>query len=91
MLRFGEHEQFLGDIMAKHEEVLESFEARRQSLQDERQRKAQGVLDAALRIVQSLPKRTEKLASADALHAFFAGDPLIGKLKTLKSREKTGA
>ncbi len=84
--RFGEHEQFLGDIMAKREEVLESFEARRQSLQDERQRKAQGVLDAALRIVQSLPKRIEKLASADALHAFFAGDPLIGKLKELAQR-----
>ena len=84
--RFGEHEQFLGDIMAKREEVLESFEARRQLLQDERQRKAQGVFDAALRIVQSLPRRTEKLASAEQLHAFFAGDPLIAKLKELAQR-----
>ena len=84
--QFGEHEQFLGDVMAKREEVLETFEARRQSLQDERQRRAQGVLDAALRIVQGLPKRTEKLASADALHAFFAGDALIAKLKELAQR-----
>ena len=79
--QFGEHEQFLGDIVAKREEVLETFEAHRQAQQDERQRRAQGVLDAALRIVQSLPKRTEKLASSDALHAFFAGDPLIAKLE----------
>ncbi len=84
--QFGEHEQFLGDIVAKREEVLETFEAHKQSLQDERQRKAQGVLDAALRIVQSLPKRTDKLANTDALHAFFAGDPLITKLKELAQR-----
>ena len=84
--QFGEFEQFLGDIVAKREEVLETFEAHKQSLQDERQRRAQGVLDAALRILQSLPKRTEKLANSDALHAFFAGDPLITKLKELAHR-----
>jgi hypothetical protein len=56
--QFGEHEQFLGDIAGQARGSAETFEAR-QSLQDERQRKAQGVLDAALRIVQSLPKRTE--------------------------------
>ncbi|QIL70919.1 AAA family ATPase [Diaphorobacter sp. HDW4B] len=84
--QFGEHEQFLTDIVAKREELLETFESQRQSLQDERQRRAQGVLDAALRIVQSLPKRTEKLTNNDALHAFFAGDPLITKLKELAQR-----
>ena len=87
--QFGEHEQFLTDIVAKREELLETFESQRQALQDERQRRAQGVLDAALRIVQSLPKRTEKLASSEALHAFFAGDPLITKLKELAQRLRT--
>ena len=84
--QFGEHEQFLTDIVAKREELLETFEAQRQSLADERQRRAQGVHDAALRILQSLPKRTEKLQSQDALHAFFAGDALIVKLKELGER-----
>ncbi|MBF5005152.1 DNA repair ATPase [Diaphorobacter caeni] len=87
--QFGEHEQFLSDIVAKREELLETFESQRQSLADARQRRAQGVLDAALRIVQSLPKRTEKLASSEALHAFFAGDPLITKLKELAQRLRT--
>ena len=84
--QFGEHEQFLNDIVAKREELLETFESRRQSLQDERQRRAQGVHDAALRIIQGLPKRTDKLASSEALHAFFAGDTLIAKLKELGAR-----
>src|SRR5260221_9584507 len=34
----------------------------------------------------TLFRSIEKLASADALHAFFAGDPLIGKLKELAQR-----
>ncbi|WP_410965637.1 hypothetical protein, partial [Salmonella sp. SAL4454] len=52
--QFGDHEQFLGDILAKREELLETFEAHKQTLLDERQRKAQGLLDAARRILDSL-------------------------------------
>ena len=52
--QFGEHEQFLGDILGKREELLEAFETHRQALLDERQRKAQSVLDAANRIFDGL-------------------------------------
>ncbi|HEU0306701.1 MAG TPA: DNA repair ATPase, partial [Lysobacter sp.] len=84
--QFGEHEQFLGDILAKREELLETFDAHKQALMDERQRKAQSVLDAANRILEGLGRRTEKFASADELNAFFAGDPLILKLRELAGR-----
>jgi len=84
--QFGEHEQFLGDILAKREELLETFETHKQALMDERQRKAQSVLDAANRILEGLGRRTEKFASADELNAFFAGDPLILKVRELAER-----
>ena len=84
--QFGEHEAFLGDIVAKREELLESFESHKQSLLDERQRKAQSVQDAAVRIVDGLGRRTERLATLDELNAFFAGDPLILKLRELAER-----
>lgn len=84
--QFGEHEQFLPDILAKREELLETFEAHKQALMDERQRKAQSVLDAANRILDGLGRRTERFASADELNAFFAGDPLILKLRELAER-----
>jgi hypothetical protein len=84
--RFGEHEQFLGDILARREELLESFDAHRQALVDDRQRKAQAVLQAADRILAGLGRRTEKLATADELNAFFAGDPLILKVRELAER-----
>ena len=84
--QFGEHEQFLGDILAKREELLETFDARKQALLDERQRKAQTVLEAANRILEGLGRRTEKFASPDELNAFFAGDPLILKVRELAER-----
>ncbi|WP_202843693.1 DNA repair ATPase [Luteimonas saliphila] len=84
--QFGEHEQFLGDIIAKREELLEAFEARKQALLDERQRRAQAVHDAATRILDGLGRRTERFVTLDELNAFFAGDPLILKLRELAGR-----
>lgn len=84
--QFGEHEQFLSDILAKREELLDTFEAHRQALLDERQRKAQSVFDAAARILDGLARRTERFTTLDELNAFFAGDPLILKLRELAGR-----
>src|SRR5690606_38129633 len=84
--QFGEHEQFLGDILAKREELLDTFESHKQTLLDDRQRRAQAVSDAAARILDGLPRRTERFDNADELNAFFAGDPLILKLRELAGR-----
>jgi hypothetical protein len=84
--QFGEHEQFLGDILSKREEMLEAFEAHKQALLDERQRKAQSVQEAASRILEGLGRRTERFATLDELNAFFAGDALILKLRELAGR-----
>ncbi len=84
--QFGDQEQFLGDILSKREELLETFEAHKQALLDERQRKAQGLLDAARRILESLGRRTARLTQTEELNAFFAADPLILKLRELAER-----
>ncbi|WP_238945227.1 DNA repair ATPase [Allofranklinella schreckenbergeri] len=84
--QYGEHEQFLADIIAKREELLETFETHKQALLDDRQRRAQGVFDAALRILEGLPRRTERMDGQDSLNAFFAGDALILKLRELAER-----
>ncbi|MHC9085948.1 DNA repair ATPase, partial [Luteimonas sp. RIT-PG2_3] len=84
--QFGEHEQFLGDILGKREELLEAFESHKQALLDDRQRKAASVMDAANRILDGLGRRTERFATPDELNAFFAGDPLILKLRELAER-----
>jgi len=87
--QFGEHEAFLGDILSKREELLETFEAHKQTLLDDRQRKAQAVMDAATCILDGLGRRTARFAGSDELNAFFASDPLILKLRELAERLRT--
>lgn len=84
--QFGEHDQFLGDILTKREELLESFESHKQQLLDDRQRKAQSIAEAANRILEGLGRRTERFTNVDELNAFFVGDALIQKLRDLVSR-----
>ncbi|MEX6501205.1 DNA repair ATPase [Pseudomonas zhanjiangensis] len=84
--QFGDQEQFLADILAKREELLETFEGHKQALLDERQRKAQSVQDAARRILDSLARRTARFTQAEELNSFFAADPLILKLRELAER-----
>lgn len=84
--QFGGNEDFLADILSKREEVLETFEGHKQSLLDERQRKAQSVQEAALRILKTVPRRTERLNKPEEINAFFAADPLVLKLRELSAR-----
>lgn len=79
--RFGEQEAFLADILSKRETVYEALSARRQTLLEGRQRRGQALATAAERIIAGIAKRTAQLPSAEALHSYFAGDALIGKLR----------
>lgn len=84
--QFSGHDEFLDDILAKREELLETFESHKQILIDDRQRRAQNLLTAADRLLDSLQRRTTRLQSQDELNAFFASDPLA--LKTREIIEK---
>lgn len=84
--QFADFDQFLADIMDKREEIYESFEAHKQQLMDERQRKAQSVADAAERILASIEKRSLKFTEADELNTYFAADALVIKTRELVSR-----
>lgn len=77
---FSEHEEFLADIMEKREEVYDAFETHKQQLIDDRQRRAQGIADAAARVLNSIEKRSTRFADADSLNTYFASDPLVLKV-----------
>ncbi|MFC3150966.1 DNA repair ATPase [Litoribrevibacter euphylliae] len=84
--QFSEFDQFLADIMSKREEVYESFESHKQQLLDERQRKAQSVVDAAGRILASIERRSFKFTDADELNTYFASDALVLKTREMVER-----
>ncbi|NOK18793.1 DNA repair ATPase, partial [Corallococcus carmarthensis] len=81
--RFGEFDEFLGQITQKREELLEAFGARKQALVDERQRRATGLFGAAERILQGVQRRAKSFKADDELNAYFASDAMILKLRQL--------
>jgi hypothetical protein len=81
--QFSDYDQFLSDIMDKREEIYESFESHKQQLLDERQRKAQSMMDAAERMLASIEKRSLKFTEADELNTYFATDALVMKVRDM--------
>ncbi len=81
--RFGEYDEFITQLTARREEVTEAFEARRQALVDERQRRAQNLFSAAERILAGVARRAKGLTTPDELNAYFASDAMIQKLGDL--------
>ncbi|WP_462156830.1 DNA repair ATPase [Pseudoalteromonas sp. GB56] len=81
--KFGEFDEFLGDIMSKREELHEAFESRKQTLMDQRQKRASKLGDAAKRIVEGVTRRTNSFTDADQLNTYFASDPMVSKIAQL--------
>ena len=79
--RYGEHERFLGDILARREEIHDTFAAHRQRLVDARQARARTLQDASTRMLDSIERRTERFAEPDELNAYLASDALVLKVR----------
>lgn len=79
--QFADREEFLTDIVTKREEIYETFEAHKQQLLDERQRRAQAVMDAASRVLSSIDRRAQKFTDIQQLNTFFAADAMVLKVR----------
>lgn len=90
--QFGEYDEFLAAILEQRENAHESIEARRQQLQDQQQRRVTTLTDAAERILRNVTRRTERFASPEELHAFFASDAMVARLRSMaKELRELGA
>ena len=81
-------DQFLADIISKREEIYETFENHKQQLLDARNRKAQNLGDGALRMLESIKKRTQStgvtgFTEEEALNTYFASDGLVQKVRNI--------
>ncbi|MBO1531855.1 DNA repair ATPase [Psychrobacter sp. F1192] len=79
-------DQFLADIISKREEIYETFENHKQQLLDARNRRAQNLGDGALRMLDSIKKRTQStgvtgFTTEEALNTYFASDGLVQKVR----------
>ncbi|MBX3468713.1 MAG: DNA repair ATPase [Planctomycetes bacterium] len=84
--RFGEFDRFMADLAEKREEVYEAFDARRQALTDERQRRAQTLMQAADRMAQGVARKAATFKTQDELHGYFASDAMVAKLRQVSAQ-----
>ncbi|WP_433253060.1 DNA repair ATPase [Streptosporangium sp. CA-135522] len=78
--RFAEFDDFLARLATEREEVHEAFFSRRQSLLDERARRADRLTGSAARILTGVRRRAAALGSLDEVNTYFAADPMAVKL-----------
>ncbi|HXV64482.1 MAG TPA: DNA repair ATPase, partial [Vicinamibacteria bacterium] len=89
--RFSEFDEFVAELTTKREEIYEAVASKKQALVDQRNRRAQTLVQAAERILESVSRRAESFETADALNAFFASDPMVAKLRqTAKTLRELG-
>ncbi len=80
---FSDFDDFVSDIITKRDEIFEAFEEHKQSLIEQRQRKAQSLTSAGERILQSVQRRIKRFSEQDELNSFFAADGLVNKIRDI--------
>lgn len=79
--RFAEFDDFLAELSERRTEVYEAFSARKQTLQDERARRAERLAGSAGRVLETIARRVASLEDLDAVHTYFASDPMVAKVR----------
>ncbi|MGW1205003.1 DNA repair ATPase [Streptomyces cyaneofuscatus] len=79
--RFAEFDDFLAELAERRSEVYDAFSARKQTLQDERARRAERLAGSAQRVLETIGRRVAALADLDAVHTYFASDPMVSKVR----------
>ncbi|MFF8552612.1 DNA repair ATPase [Streptomyces sp. NPDC015501] len=79
--RFSEFDDFLAELAERRTEVYEAFSARKQTLQDERARRAERLAGSADRVLDTVARRVAALEDLDAVHTYFASDPMVAKVR----------
>ncbi|MET9769377.1 DNA repair ATPase [Streptomyces sp. NPDC006415] len=79
--RFAEFDDFLAELAERRTEVYEAFSARKQTLQDERARRAERLAGSADRVLETITRRVAALDDLDAVHTYFASDPMVAKIR----------
>ncbi|MFJ8978897.1 DNA repair ATPase [Streptomyces sp. NPDC102282] len=79
--RFAESDGFLARLGERRTEVYEAFSGRKQTLQDGRARRAERLAGSAVRVLETVSRRLAGLEDLDAVHTYFASDPMVAKVR----------
>ncbi|MFF3288860.1 DNA repair ATPase [Streptomyces sp. NPDC003023] len=79
--RFADSDDFLGELGTRRTEVYEAFASRRQTLQDERARRAERLAGSAARVLETISRRVASLGDTGEINTYFASDPMVAKVR----------
>lgn len=80
---FSEFDDDIEELSVKREEIYEAFEGRKQSLLEQRNRRANTLVKSAERILSGVQHRASKLEDINDINGYFAGDLMIDKLRDI--------
>ncbi|MAG75769.1 MAG: DNA repair protein, partial [Colwelliaceae bacterium] len=84
--QFSDYDEFYQEILAKRDEIYDNFEQHKQQLMDAQQRRCLNLMTAAERIIEGIVRRSQSFSDQDKLNSYFAGDPMVSKLRQLVSQ-----
>lgn len=79
--RFAEFDDFLQELSDKREDVYEAFSTRKQSLVDERSRRADRLSSSAERVLEGVHRRVATLTTLEEVNTYFASDAMVARLR----------
>ncbi|MGW2518031.1 DNA repair ATPase [Streptomyces sp. NPDC001617] len=79
--RFTDFDDFLAELADKRTEIYETFAARKQTLADERARRAEQLVASADRVLETVSRRAVALSDAESISTYFASDPMVAKVR----------
>jgi hypothetical protein len=80
---FADFEEFVVQLADKRTSLSTAFEQRKLELLESRNRKANGMLAAAERILKGIKHRADHAGSLDELNSYFAADAMVEKVRDL--------
>ncbi|MEV0740295.1 DNA repair ATPase [Streptomyces sp. NPDC050549] len=84
--RFADFDDFLAELAGKRTEIHETLSARKQTLVDERARRAEQLAGSAVQVLETVGRRAVALADADAVNTYFASDPMVARIRRIADR-----
>ena len=81
--KFAEFDEFLEEIGTQREEIYNSFEAKKVHLIEQKNKRANVLLQSADRIIKAIQNRTARFETVSELNGYFASDLMIGKVREI--------
>ncbi|MBT7299279.1 MAG: AAA family ATPase, partial [Victivallales bacterium] len=79
--KFADYDEYVGQLTEKREEAYSAFSARKQVLDEQRQRRVGTMTSSAERILKGAVSRAESFKGIDEVNAYFASDMMVAKLR----------